>query len=221
MENTLRIIITIFFVGLIALAIILFGVFGLAPLGQVGKEKRVKTQSEEIILDNNKTQPSDKTVVEVQETQEKNNPPSPVGTNTVPQGNEVAPTPIVPPPAKKEVKLDVPAGSPDAPQQSAPISPDQLPEGTPRLVAKDNKFTPQYFAVKEGQEITLALTSADKRTHILAFDDPSLMAVAIGVGPDETRTMKFKVPKVGVYTFSCSVPGHTGAGETGSMTVIK
>ena len=38
MENAIRIIITVFFIGLIAMAIIFFGVFGLVPLGQIGKE---------------------------------------------------------------------------------------------------------------------------------------------------------------------------------------
>lgn len=217
MENTLRIIITIFFVGLIALAIILFGVFGLAPLGQVGKEKTVKTPPEEIVLDNGKTQST---------STEGNTKPT-EGQNTQPtQGITITPPPVeqkpvvIPPPPKREVRLDVPAGSPDAPRQSAPISRDSLPVGSPEIVAKDGKFVPQYFVVKEGEEITLAFTSGDKRTHILAFDDEALMAIAIGVGPNETRTMKFKVPKAGTYTFSDTVPGHA-AGETGAMTVIK
>lgn len=218
MENTLRIIITIFFVGLIALAIILFGVFGLAPLGQVGKDKKTNTTSE-IVLSDGKTQNTSvgentqPTTIDIQPTTG-TNVPSPVQ-----EPIKVIPPP--PPQPKREIRLDVPPGSPDAPQQSMPISRDSLPIGSPEIVAKDGKLIPQYFAVKEGEIITLALTSGDKRTHILTFDDEALMAVAIGVGPNETRTMKFKVPKVGIYTFTCGVPGHAGAGETGSMTVIK
>lgn len=223
MENTLRIIITIFFVGLIALAIILFGVFGLAPLGQVGKNKNT-TSSSDIILDNGAPQSSSpaNTNQENQIIQE-NTPPAPVGANNnSSEGPPTSQTPIPPsPPVKREVRLDVPAGSPNAPQQSAPTSVSELPLGTPQIIAKDGKLTPQYFAVKEGEEITLAFTSGDKRTHILTFESEALMAVAIGVGPDETRTMNFKVPKVGIYTFSCSVPGHAGIGETGAMTVVK
>ncbi|MEW6616892.1 MAG: cupredoxin domain-containing protein [Patescibacteria group bacterium] len=225
MENTLRIIITIFFVGLIALAIILFGVFGLAPLGQVGKNKTPKV-SEEIVLNDGKSETSKNIDLENEKTKEGPTSSVPVIENTIPTENKVnqtpPPTPVVtPPPVKRDVRLDVPAGSPDAPQQSAPISPSSLPTGTPQIIAKDGKLTPQYFAVREGEEITLAFTSGDKRTHILTFDSEVLMAVAIGVGPDETRTMKFKVPKAGMYTFTCSVPGHAGAGETGTMTVIK
>ncbi len=218
MENTLRIIITIFFVGLIALAIILFGVFGLAPLGQVGKSKTVKTPSEEIILSDGKTQ-STSTEGNMKPTEGQNTAPT---QGTTPPPSPVEQTPVnTPPPPKREIRLDVPAGSPDAPQQSAPVSRDSLPVGSAEIVAKDGKLTPQYFAVKEGQEITLALTSGDKRTHILSFESDALMAIAIGVGPNETRTLKFKVPKAGEYKFSCSVPGHAGAGETGVMTVIK
>jgi|GEM_PF-1004424 len=224
MENTLRIIITIFFVGLIALAIILFGVFGLAPLGQVGKNKNT-TSSSDIVLNNGVSQSSSpvNTNQENQAIQE-NTPLTPAGVNNNPSQGPTpsqTPPPTPPPPAKREIRLDVPAGSPNAPQQSTPVSPSSLPTGTPQIVAKDGKLTPQYFAVKEGEEITLAFTSGDKRTHILAFDNEALMAVAIGVGPDETRTMKFKVPKVGIYTFTCSVPGHAGTGETGAMTVVK
>ncbi len=224
MENTLRIIITIFFVGLIALAIILFGVFGLAPLGQVGKNKKTNTPSE-IVLDNGKTQPVESTSTgeNIQPIQDRNTEHPPGNTGGVPPKTETPNqvTPPTPPPPKRETRLDVPPGSPDAPQQSAPISRNQLPVGSPEIVAQDGKLTPQYFAVKEGEEITLAFTSGDKRTHILTFDDSALMAVAIGVGPNETRTMKFKVPKVGIYAFSCSVPGHASIGETGVMTVIK
>jgi len=219
MENTLRIIITIFFVGLIALAIILFGVFGLAPLGQVGKDKKTNTSSE-IVLSDGKTQ-NIGTGTNTQPITGTNTQPI-TETNTPPSVQE--PIKVIPPPPpqpKRETRLDVPPGSPDAPQQSMPISRDSLPIGSPEIVAKDGKLIPQYFAVKEGEVITLALTSGDKRTHILTFDDEALMAVAIGVGPNETRTMKFKVPKVGIYTFSCGVPGHAGVGETGSMTVIK
>lgn len=225
MENTLRIIITIFFVGLIALAIILFGVFGLAPLGQVGKNKTPKI-SEEIVLNDGKSEVPKNIDSENQGMKESPTSSVPIIENNIPPGNQENQTspliPVVtPPPVKREVRLDVPAGSPDAPQQSAPTSASELPLGSPQIIAKDGKLTPQYFAVKEGQEITLAFTSGDKRTHILTFESEALMAVAIGVGPNETRTMKFKLPKAGEYPFFCSVPGHAGAGETGVMTVIK
>ena len=225
MENTLRIIITIFFVGLIALAIILFGVFGLAPLGQVGKDKTPKAP-EEIVLSDGKSEIPKDVNLGNQEVKENSTSSVPVVENKTPPGGEVNQTPppipvVIPPPPKREIRLDVPAGSPDAPQQSAPISASELPLGSPQIIAKDGKLTPQYFAVKEGQEVTLAFTSGDKRTHILTFESDVLMAVAIGVGPNETRTMKFKVPKAGEYQFFCSVPGHAGVGETGIMTVIK
>lgn len=216
MENTLRIIITVFFVGLIALAIIFFGVFGIAPLGQVGKEKKVKAPAEEIVIEEGGASQG-----EASENGQTTNIP-PKEREEEPESQEEKDVPVIPPPQpKRQTRLDVPPGSPDAPQQSAPVSRTNLPVGSVEIIARDGKLTPEAFAVREGDEITLAFTSGDKRTHILAFEGETLMAVAIGVGPDETRTMKFKVPKTGIYTFYCSVPGHAGVGEKGSMTVIK
>ena len=80
-------------------------------------------------------------------------------------------------------------------------------------------FKPSTFEVKAGQLVTMSLTSVDKMTHVLLFDDPSLAAVAIGVGPDETRAITFNAPKAGEYAFHCDVPGHAARGEKGVMIV--
>ncbi|HNW20223.1 MAG TPA: cupredoxin domain-containing protein [bacterium] len=126
---------------------------------------------------------------------------------------------IVVTPTGKPVKNDARPGSPEAPQQTAPISVEDLPSGSVKLTGSADGFKPSTFEVKAGQLVTMSLTSVDKMTHVLLFDDPSLAAVAIGVGPDETRAITFNAPKAGEYAFHCDVPGHAARGEKGTMIV--
>ena len=126
---------------------------------------------------------------------------------------------VVVTPTGKPVKNDARPGSPEAPQQTAPISAEALPSGSVKLTGSAEGFKPNTFEVKAGQLVTMSLTSVDKMTHVLLFDDPSLAAVAIGVGPDETRAITFNAPKAGEYTFRCDVPGHAARGEEGKMIV--
>lgn len=126
---------------------------------------------------------------------------------------------IVVTPTGKPVKNDARPGSPEAPQQTAPISVEALPSGSVNLTGSAEGFKPSTFEVKAGQLVTLSLTSVDKMTHVLLFDDSVLAAVAIGVGPDETRAITFNAPKAGEYAFHCDVPGHAARGEKGIMIV--
>lgn len=217
MENTIRVIITIFFIGLIALAIIFFGVFGILPLmkiGNIAKKNSTSTEAVPYVLPSSGASSS-----QVVSPEGSTSTPS-----TVPQENPTQPiqqqdpTPP-PPPAPRVVRLDVPAGSPDAPQQSNAISGDQVPQGALHIIIKDNGFSPSSFAIKTGKEITLYISSGDGRTHSINFTDPSVQGIAVGVGPNETRSITFKAPAVGTYSFSCTVPGHAGSGEEGMMVV--
>ena len=122
---------------------------------------------------------------------------------------------IVVTPTGKPVKNDARPGSPEAPQQTAPISVEDLPSGSVKLTGSADGFKPSTFEVKAGQLVTMSLTSVDKMTHVLLFDDPSLAAVAIGVGPDETRAITFNAPKAGEYAFHCDVPGHAARVKRG------
>lgn len=126
---------------------------------------------------------------------------------------------VVVTPTGKPVKNDARPGSPEAPQQTAPISTDALPAGSVKLTGSAQGFNPATFEVKAGQLVTLSLTSIDKMTHVLLFEDAELAAVAIGVGPDETRAITFNAPKAGEYPFNCDVPGHASRGEKGVMIV--
>ena len=118
------------------------------------------------------------------------------------------------------VKLNVTPGTPDAPQQSNPIaSPRDISSQAIKVSVSAAGFSPSSFTVKSGAVVTLAVTSVDTQTHVFLFDDKSLSAVAVGIGPGETRAITFNAPKSGEYSFHCDVPGHKGRGEAGKMIV--
>ncbi len=152
-------------------------------------------------------------------------PKTPAGVTT-PQGTAVAPgaSPIsdkgqVVTKDGAPVKLNVVPGTPQAPQQSNPIGANSAPTGSIKMSVSAAGFSPKAFSVRSGDVVTVVLTSTDDQTHVLLFDDPSLSAVAVGVGPGETRAITFNAPKPGSYGFHCDVPGHAGRGERGTMTV--
>ncbi len=111
--------------------------------------------------------------------------------------------------------------APNAPQQTSPLAPgEKLAPSVIKVSATVSGFSPAQFSTKAGAPTTIALTSGDKSTHILMFDDSSLSAVALGAGPGETRAITFNAPtKAGEYTFRCDIPGHAGRGEVGKMIV--
>jgi len=110
-------------------------------------------------------------------------------------------------------------GAPSAPQESRPVaSPSSLPSSAIKLtVTSANGYAPNSFTVSAGQPVTISVTSGDQNTHVFAFEDASLSAVAVGVGPGETRAITFNAPAAGTYKFYSNVPGQSG--ETGVMTV--
>ena len=206
MENTIRVIITLFFIGLIALAVIFFGVFGILPLTKIGSLKNNSTSTETV----------PQTTIPVQ------TPSS--GNGQVIGGGQVQQPPqnggeIIPPTPPRVVRLDVPPGSPNAPRQSDPLQAEQIPPGALQVIIKNNAFSPASFAVKSGDVVTIYFTSSDGRSHSIGFQDPSVQGIAVGVGPGETRSISFKTPKAETYAFQCNVPGHAGAGERGTMVV--
>jgi len=116
-------------------------------------------------------------------------------------------------------KLNVLPGSPEAPQESNPISPEDLPSEAIKLTITAAGISPSSFTVRAGAPVTISVTAGDTQTHIFKFDSPSLSAVAVGVSPGETRAITFNAPGKGTYGFHCDVPGHASRGETGTMTV--
>ncbi|MCF7820703.1 MAG: cupredoxin domain-containing protein [Candidatus Pacebacteria bacterium] len=121
----------------------------------------------------------------------------------------------------KVTRNDVEPMSPDAPQQTGPISdPNSLPEEVIKITMTASGVEPASFNVSAGAPVSLSVTSGDKYTHIFKFNDETLSAVAVGVGPNETRAITFQAPDAaGEYSIYCDVPGHTARGETAVMVV--
>jgi len=122
----------------------------------------------------------------------------------------------------KPARNDVAPMSPEAPQQSLPIT-DKSSVTTDVIEIKiaETGITPKEFKVKAGAVTHLLVSTGDQYTHLFKFQDPSLSAIAVGVGPgDSARLITFNAPTTkGTYQYFCDVPGHLGRGESGKMIV--
>lgn len=110
--------------------------------------------------------------------------------------------------------------APDAPKQTSFLDKATLAPSVIQLSVGNNKFAPNEFTVKAGAPTTISITGVDSFSHVIAFNDSSLSAVAVLVGPGQTRGITFNAPVVkGTYTFRCDSPDHATRGETGKMIV--
>lgn len=117
------------------------------------------------------------------------------------------------------VKSDVMPNNPEAPK-AVVVEKNKLSEEVIKIEVGDNKFKPSSFTVKAGNPVSLAFSSVDKKVHVITFSDPSLAALAFGVGAGQIKAMSFNTPLApGSYEFHCDVPGHKAAGEIGTMIV--
>lgn len=110
--------------------------------------------------------------------------------------------------------------SENAPKQTGFLEREELSKGVVQVEVGKNKFTPSQFSTKAGAPTTFSLTGVDDFSHVIAFDDPSLTAIAILVGPGQTKAITFNAPTTpGNYTFYCASPDHATRGEKGVMIV--
>ncbi|MFH1162041.1 MAG: cupredoxin domain-containing protein [Candidatus Jorgensenbacteria bacterium] len=209
MQTTIRALVTVFFIGLVVLGAIFFSIFIVAPADKFLTAFKGPRPTSTVVIIRTET------------------PGSPAGTTGGSSvGGPSGETPAASP-AGGETQSKPPAVSapptpapPARPQQSSPIAQNQIPTGAIAITVTDSGFSPSRFKVNAGAEATVALTSGDRYTHTLVFDDPALADVAIGVGPRETRAISFYAPDApGEYAFSCTVPGHGARGEVGTMVV--
>lgn len=144
------------------------------------------------------------------------------GNVAAPGASAVSNEGIVVTPEGKAARNDVAPMSPEAPQESLPIT-DKATVPTEAIDIKISAtgITPSQFTVKAGAVTHILVSAGDSGTHLFMFDDPSLSAVAVGVGPgDPARLITFNAPtKKGTYAYHCDVPGHPGRGEVGKMIV--
>jgi plastocyanin len=110
--------------------------------------------------------------------------------------------------------------APTAPKQTGFLDKTELPKGVVNVSVGNNKFSPAEFSTRAGAPTTFSLTGVDDFSHVIAFDDASLSAIAILVGPGQTKAITFNAPTTpGTYTFSCASPDHASRGERGKMIV--
>jgi hypothetical protein len=110
--------------------------------------------------------------------------------------------------------------SPNAPQQSNAVSKEAIPTTAIKVTAMASGFSPNSFTVQRGAPVTVSVTSGDTFTYVFAFDDPSLQAVAVGIGPGETRIIAFNAPtKAGEYLFYNNVGPRRPSQISGKMIV--
>lgn len=117
-------------------------------------------------------------------------------------------------------KNDAPVMSDEAPQQTGFLNRDELPEEVFQIEIGNGKISPASFTTRAGAPTVFSLSGADSFAHTISFDDPSLSAIAILVGPNQTKAITFNAPtESGTYTFRCMSPGHADNGESGEMIV--
>lgn len=110
--------------------------------------------------------------------------------------------------------------APEAPHQTSFLDKAALPKTLTQVNVGNSKFTPSEFTTKVGAPTSFSLSSVDNYSHVITFDDPSLAAIAILVGPGQTKAITFNAPTApGTYTFRCASPDHAAKGEVGKMIV--
>jgi heme/copper-type cytochrome/quinol oxidase subunit 2 len=118
----------------------------------------------------------------------------------------------------KIAKNDAIPNTPEAPKPVL-VNKDQLTKQVIQLAVGGGKITPNTFTVPTGAPVSLAVSSNDNQVHVFIFTNSAVGAIAMGVGPGETKAITFNAPAVGEYVFRCDVPGHASQGEVGKMIV--
>ena len=147
---------------------------------------------------------------------------TPQGTVVAPGASPISKDGLVVTPEGNAVNNAAEPGTPTAPKESNPLSDvTQIPSQAVKLTMSSTGITPSSFTVKGGQVVQLSIQEGDSQSHVFKFDDPSLAAVAVGIGPgDPIRVISFNAPSTpGTYSFYCDVPGHKTRGEVGQMIV--
>jgi len=138
----------------------------------------------------------------------------------VPGANPITSDNIVVTEKGTAAQSDAQVMSENAPRQTGFLNRDELGEAVVKLNVGNNSISPSTFTTSVGAPTTFSITGVDSFSHVIAFDDPIMTAIAILVGPNQTKAITFQAPSVaGTYAFKCVSPGHEGQGEVGQMIV--
>ncbi len=218
MEDAARLIIIILFIGLVVVAVVFFGIFFLAPFGNVGGVLGRKATSTEIVNLPPLNQGSNGSGLNTGQPSES----SSAGNEG--QQNQLAP--VVQPTNGATIPavsgIPGPSLSPNDYKfiaQSNPIAVNDIPSGTVKLMVTPGGFSPTTITAPAGSVVVLALISGDDETHVFKFDNPDLSSISVGVGPYGIRTLTFVIKRSGVYGFHDDVPGRAQAGVVGRLIV--
>lgn len=209
MDTAVRVIVTLFLIGLVVIGIVFFAIFFIVPaerLAQVSNPSATSSVPEFTGV----VPPGGLTLEEIKEFIQ----------------SQLPPLPIVAPPSS-ETGTPAPANGPvitgnyrPNPFVSVPISESDIPEGFLVLEVGTEGYRPRAFEVRANSQVNLAIVSRDSESHLFVFRHAALADVGVGIGPGQMRTLTFTAPPtVGEYTFQCGVPGHAARGETGTMVV--
>jgi len=117
-------------------------------------------------------------------------------------------------------KNDASIMSDEAPQQTGFLNKSTLPDDLLEIEIGRGLINPKSFTTQAGAPTSFALSGIDNLAHTIIFDDPSLSAIVVSVGPSQTKAITFNAPtEPGVYTFYCLSSGHAERGERGEMIV--
>jgi hypothetical protein len=222
MEDAIRLIIILLFIGLIVVAIVFFGIFFLAPLGNVGGLLGSKSTSTETVTLPPLNQPSQNQNQGQGTTPPAGMPSQPAETTpTTSTGNQI-PSEQNPSSGGSSggTSITGPSLSPGDYRlisQSGQIGQDQIPPNAVKLTVSSTGFSPVVITGQAGGIITLAIISSDDNTHVFKFDNPSLSSISVGVGPSSARLLTFVITKPGIYGFHDDVPGRAQAGVVGKL----
>lgn len=82
------------------------------------------------------------------------------------------------------------------------------------MIAKSFSFSPDFIQAKVNEEVIIDITATGQ--HTFTIDE---LDVNIILPHDEVTRVRFTPEKEGTFEFYCSVPGHRGAGQVGTLIV--
>lgn len=84
-------------------------------------------------------------------------------------------------------------------------------------------YVPAALAVPANRPVTIRFVDADVVDHtwtVFDRDGVSVLANLSVAKEGDAATATFTFPNPGTYSFWCTIPGHKGFGEVGSLTVV-